>query len=239
MESKTVDQSAWGQHAAPVVMRVRQQTGGPSPARSRGILSVRRMSSARWMTPMTAIPLLRSDHLIILASLPLVTLVIYLSWQVVNSTDADNSLRPKTLSLPTLSVPEIAGEKSAPADGPIRIQHQERSSSSTIPQESLPAQNEADFPILPTDEPNIQPMRGHSWSTEEPSVEHAVIRPNDQPLRLGRAQAIPTYAGRISSVEPTMYPGHATQRAMDGVIQGDGMSYAPGMEHEMDSSPEQ
>jgi hypothetical protein len=184
----------------------------------------------------------RSDQLILLASLPLVTLVVYLGWQMVTTVDAESSIRPKTLMLPTQSVPEIANE-TPNLDSPMRMGHQQIETPTITPvaptQESVPAGHQEDLPILPTEEATVRPMHGHSWSTDDTSVEQAVVRPGEQPLRLGRAEAIPIHVGRIRSIEPNVDGGHSLSRARTGVLQGETMSYAPAVQDDALESNDQ
>ncbi len=211
MESKMADRSAWGTASAPVVLRVRQQAGGSRPSRSKRSSSP--LPSYAWVPRVRRFSAFRSDHLILLASLPLVTLVIYLGWQMVTSTEAESSLRPKTLSLPTQSVPEIIADKPTSDPSTRKIEYRGESMPLVVPS-SAPTPKEAneDLPILPSEESTVRPMQGHSWTTDEENVEHAVVRPDDQPLRLGRAEAIPTHVGRIRSVMPSHPSGHSQSR---------------------------
>jgi hypothetical protein len=156
-------------------------------------------------------------------------LVIYLGWQMVTSTEAESSLRPKTLSLPTNSVPEIAHDRSgiqpSSASGanaqpsmetnpPMELRPSSRTEFEPLstPSDPQAPQKNEDLPILPAEEDTVRPTQGHSWSTDEENVEQAVVRPGDQPLRLGRAEAIPTHVGRISSVQPSHPSGHSERR---------------------------
>jgi hypothetical protein len=211
MESKMADRSAWGNASAPVVLRVRQQTGGSRPSRAKKSASP--LPSLAWVPRSKRFTAFRSDHLILFASLPLVTLVIYLGWQMVTSTDAESSLRPKTLSLPTQSVPEIIADKPTSDPSTRKIEYRGESMPLVVPK-TTPASTDSneDLPILPTEESTVRPMQGHSWTTDEANVEHAVVRPDDQPLRLGRAEAIPTHVGRIRSVMPSHPSGHSQGR---------------------------